>query len=122
MPFAGNHSREMLDNFLFFLPLGLLLGINYKSITFRRKLAFVFVLSLVVESLQFVFAIGATDITDVIMNTCGGFIGLILYNVAHKYIKGEKFGRLFDLSITGIVAALLIVFILLRVFVFKVRY
>ena len=35
-----------------------------------------FAFSLAVEIIQFALAIGVTDITDIITNTLGGFIGL----------------------------------------------
>jgi glycopeptide antibiotics resistance protein len=122
IPFAGNGLSEIRDNFLAFVPLGLLLGINYKPVGFGRKAAFVFLFSVAIEMLQFVFAIGATDITDVIMNTLGGVFGLGVYELGRKYIKSEKVIQFLDFGITGIIAVLLIAFLLLRIFVFQVRY
>ena len=51
------------------------------------------VFSLTAELIQFIFAIGATDITDVITNTVGGFLGLKLYNLSNKYINSEKLDK-----------------------------
>ncbi|MDP4108311.1 MAG: VanZ family protein, partial [Bacillota bacterium] len=51
------------------------------------------VLSLTFEFIQFIFAIGATDITDVITNTVGGFLGLKLYSLSNKYITNKKLDR-----------------------------
>ena len=81
---------EMIYNCLFFIPFGLLLNVNFKKVGFLPKLAFVMVFSFTAELIQFVFAIGATDITDVITNTLGGFLGLKLYNLSNKYINSEK--------------------------------
>ena len=124
VPFAGNRLREMFDNFIFFIPLGLLLGLNYKVISLKRKLAFVCIVSLVVEATQFVLAIGIADTTDVIMNTFGGLVGLMLYDVTRrrKYIKSDRLDLLIDASITVIIAVLLAVFLYFRMFVLKVRY
>lgn len=66
-------------------------------------------MSLAVEIIQFVFAIGVTDITDVITNTFGGFLGLILYDLSKKYVNNEKLDRF--IVVAGTI--LLIVFILL---------
>lgn len=52
-----------------------------KKAGFLPKFAFILVFSLTAEFIQFIFAIGATDITDLITNTAGGFLGLKLYGL-----------------------------------------
>ena len=124
IPFANNRLREMFDNVIFFVPLGLLLGLNYKAVSFKRKLAFVGIVSLVVEMTQFVLAIGIADITDVIMNTFGGLIGLALYDAVRKrpYVKSSRLDLFIDIAITMVIAVLLAVFLYFRIFVLKVKY
>jgi len=97
---------EMISNCIFFIPFGLLLSVNLKKIRFLPKLAFIFVFSVIAELIQYIFAIGATDITDVITNTVGGFLGLILYDLSNKYIKNEKLDRV-------IVSAGIVLFVIL---------
>jgi glycopeptide antibiotics resistance protein len=101
---------EMIYNCLFFIPFGLLLSVNFKNAGFFTKLAFILLLSVMVEITQFVFAIGATDITDVITNTLGGLIGLALYALCNKYINNEKLDRV--INATG--AVLFVLFMLAR--------
>lgn len=108
----------MIENFVVFIPFGLLLSVDFKRTGFWQKLSFIFALSLAVEILQFVFAIGVTDVTDIITNTLGGLFGLVLYSLGKKYIDAKKIDRLIVIT----VAVLLILFILLRLFVFRVRY
>lgn len=115
---VGAGLREIIYNIVVFIPFGLLLSVNLKGITAWRKLAFVFVFSVAAEIIQFVLAIGRADITDVIMNTLGGFIGLALYGLGKKYVDSKKL----DWFIVMTSAALLMLFILLRLFVFKVSY
>jgi len=110
--------RETIYNCAVFIPFGLLLGVNFKRANFWLKLAFIFAFSLALEIAQFVLAIGATDITDLITNTFGGFLGLALYGIGKKHIHNEKLDRF--VVIAGIV--LLVLFILLRVLFFNVRY
>jgi len=81
---------EMVYNCLFFVPLGLLLNVNFKKPGVLPKLLLILFLSLAFESIQYIFAIGASDITDVITNTAGGFLGLVLYSLCNKYISSEK--------------------------------
>lgn len=121
IPFAGFSSgtvREMVDNLVVFVPLGLLVSINFKQAGLRRKLAYIFILSATVEIMQLVFAIGSTDITDVIMNTLGGLFGLAAYSWVGRYVDNEKMNRCIVIAL----AILLTLFTLLRFLVFKVRY
>jgi glycopeptide antibiotics resistance protein len=121
IPFANVSQANITDviyNFVAFVPLGLLLGVNFKQVTLWRKLAFVLAFSLGLEVTQFVLAIGATDITDVIANTSGGFLALLLYSAGYRHAGAEKQDRF--IVVAG--AILLIVFILLRTFVFRVNY
>ncbi len=87
---------EMIYNCFFFIPFGLLLSVNFKKIRFLPKLVFIMIFSVAVEIIQYIFAIGATDITDVITNTLGGFIGLGLYTLSNKYINTEKLDRVIN--------------------------
>jgi glycopeptide antibiotics resistance protein len=100
IPFAAPsrvHGRinygEIILNCLFFIPLGLLLNVNFKKAGFLPKLFFIVGFSICAELIQYIFAIGATDITDVMMNTAGGVIGMKLYDLNNKYIKTEKLDR-----------------------------
>jgi glycopeptide antibiotics resistance protein len=121
VPFAGystGNLLEMVENFIVFVPLGLLLSINFKQTAFWLKLTYIFVLSATAEILQFVCAIGTTDITDVIMNTLGGLFGLAACGLVSRYVDNKKL----NLFIIIILAILLTVFTLLRFLVFRVRY
>ena len=84
---------EMILNCLFFVPLGLLLNVNFKKTGFLTKVAFILCFSVAAELIQYIFAIGATDITDVITNTFGGLLGLILYNAGSRFLNNEKLDR-----------------------------
>lgn len=37
------------------------------------------VISLIFECIQYVFGLGASDITDIITNTIGGLVGVVIY-------------------------------------------
>lgn len=82
--------RGMIENCIIFIPFGLLLGVNLKRATFWQKLAVIAMFSIAIEIIQFTFAIGVADITDVTMNTCGGLLGLMFYDVSHKRIDSKK--------------------------------
>lgn len=70
-------------------------------------------LSLVFEVTQYIFAIGASDITDVIDNTLGAVIGILLY-LGMKKIWKEKTGKV--IAILG--AVMEVLFLALLFFMF----
>jgi glycopeptide antibiotics resistance protein len=112
IPFAGTsrvNLKQVVYNFVVFIPLGLLLSVNLKRATFWQKLALVLTLSVACETVQFVFAIGATDITDVITNTSGSFLGLLAYYLCERRVDTKKL----DQRIVVIGTILLIFFIVL---------
>jgi glycopeptide antibiotics resistance protein len=104
---ASGSSGEIVDNVLVFIPFGLLLGVNCKRLDLWRKLVFVLVFSLTVEVLQYIFAIGASDITDVITNTFGGLIGLLAYELGSRHIREESLDRFIVLVGTAFLAVFL---------------
>lgn len=109
---------EMRDNVIIFIPFGLLLNVNFKKVGLLPKFALILVFSLTCELIQFIFAIGATDITDVITNTVGGFLGLKLYGLCNKYINNIKLDR-----VIIIVGSLLLVLLLyIRIHILRLIY
>lgn len=97
VPFAGalvvNGAAdygEVVQNMLAFVPFGLLLGMLEPSRSFLAKLAPIAGVSLVLEVLQFAFAAGASDITDLLSNTLGGAIGLGLYALVRLLAKSDE--------------------------------
>ena len=75
---------EALMNVLMFVPFGLLIGCAYRSIGWKRMLAFTVGLSLSIEFLQFIFKRGFAELDDVMHNTLGAVIGfgIIILTIA----------------------------------------
>lgn len=112
LPFADasrDNLRGWIYNVVIFIPFGLLLSVNFKRANFWQKLTCVLIFSLAIEITQFVLMIGVSDITDIITNTLGGFLGLALYDLSKKYADNKKLDRF--IVVAGTI--LLIVFILL---------
>lgn len=80
-------TSELLDNVLAFIPLGLYLGSLMQKQAFWKKLLSIALVSIGYEVLQYIFSIGASDITDVIDNTLGGLIGILLYLILKKLFR-----------------------------------
>lgn len=78
---------EIIYNILVFVPLGVYISIFKPNWSLIKKVTPCLCLSLVFEILQYIFAIGASDITDVIVNTLGGFIGLEICIFFKKIFK-----------------------------------
>lgn len=78
-----NYS-EIVLNVLAFIPLGIYLKILQPELSWRQQIIICFSLSFVFELAQFIFGIGVSDITDLLSNTSGGIIGLLLYQTLHK--------------------------------------
>ncbi|MGC7872673.1 glycopeptide resistance protein VanZ-A [Desulfosporosinus sp. SYSU MS00001] len=109
---------EMKDNVIIFIPFGLLLDVNFKKVGFLPKLALILIFSLTCELIQFIFAIGATDIIDVITNTVGGLLGLKLYGLSNKYINT----KLLDRIIIFVGALLLVLLLYIRIHILVLKY
>ena len=112
IPFADasrDNLRGWIYNVVVFIPFSLLLSVNLKRANFWRKLACVFIFSLAIEITQFVLMIGVSDITGIITNTFGGFLGLALYDLSNKYVDKKKLDRF--IVVAGTI--LLILFVLL---------
>lgn len=90
---------EIIMNVIIFIPLGVYTGVLCRRWSFAKSLLFFFAFSLIVEAAQFVFRIGAFDITDIITNTLGGIIGYLLLKVIEKIfndrVKAQKLINIF---------------------------
>lgn len=82
--------QEIYLNILIFIPFGLYLSMLHSKWSLFQKLFLIFLVSLSFEGLQYYFMIGATDITDLIGNTLGGFLGLFTYSLLTIGIKDHK--------------------------------
>lgn len=71
-------------------------------------------MSLSFEILQYIFAIGATDITDLIGNTLGGMIGIGIFYMCYKLFKNKTD---FILNIVTFISTLLVIVLMSIVFI-----
>ena len=112
--------REVLFNILAFIPFGILLTMNAPKISFLNKLAISILLSFSFESLQYLLAIGATDITDLITNSLGALLGISFYYLLKKVFSKAKVDLVLTISFT-ILLILTIIFIRQRIVLGTVR-
>lgn len=107
---------EIIQNILVFIPLGIYTCMLKPKWSFIRKVMPALFTSLVVEILQYILAIGATDITDLIGNTLGGIIGIGVFYLLVKLLKEKtnKFINILALITTIIVVSFLTLIIILN--------
>lgn len=105
---------EIILNVLIFVPLGIYAGILFKRWIIGKKLFLFFLVSLICEGFQFILAVGAFDITDIINNTLGGIIGLMIYKGIGKAFKNSfKAQRFINIIATiGTILMILLLFLL----------
>lgn len=96
IPFAGSimvngklYISEIINNILVFVPVGIYTCMLKQEWSILKKVSVAFFISLAVEVLQFILAIGATDITDLIGNTIGGIIGIGIFYLFAKALKNK---------------------------------
>jgi len=75
---GGISLSEIVYNALFFLPLGMYLSFLNVTKKAWHGILIGLTVSIAFEAVQFAFKIGASDITDVIMNTLGTAIGVLI--------------------------------------------
>lgn len=102
---------EIRNNILVFIPLGIYIGMLKSKWSFAKKVLATVVLTLAFEITQFIFAIGRADITDVLSNTLGGVIGIGIYALLFKLMKGRT-NKVLNILAT-VLTALIILFVAL---------
>ncbi len=84
------HLKEVLENLLIFVPMGIYLQMLLPKCRFHGKLIIIAGTSLLLEGAQYVLAIGRSDITDLITNFMGGLLGLALYGMMARLLKNRE--------------------------------
>ncbi|MGE5627397.1 MAG: VanZ family protein [Solirubrobacterales bacterium] len=104
-------------NILIFVPLGTYLPLFKKDKRVINNLFFIFIVSLIVEIIQGVFAIGASDIDDIILNSFGGFLGILFFKLLLSLLGDDKKIR----TIISLLSVLGLPILLYLLFMVKLR-
>lgn len=112
---AGGVLRfaEIRVNLLAFIPFGIYICMLKAKWSFGKKVVAIAALSLTFEIIQFLFAIGRADVTDVLSNTLGGMIGIGVYALLSKVLKGRTNQVINGLAAVFTVLAVFLVALLL---------
>jgi glycopeptide antibiotics resistance protein len=81
---------NVVGNIVIFIPLGTYLALFKKDKKVKNNLLVIFIVSLIVEIIQGLLGIGASDIDDIILNCLGAFIGILGYKLLLFILRDEK--------------------------------
>lgn len=110
---------NVVGNIVLFIPFGIYLPLFKNDKRMLTNLLFIFIVSLFVEILQGLLAIGASDIDDIILNCLGGGIGILAYKFLLFILQDEKKVRT-PITILSSIIGLPVTFYLL--FMLKMRF
>lgn len=123
VPFAAVDTTESILNILVFIPLGIYAGILFMQWNFLQKLLFFISCSVALEVLQFVFAIGAFDSTDIITNSIGATTGWIIYKlITMAFSNHDKAHKFINVVMAAGTLLLITLLILLKLQMLPIRY
>ena len=81
---------NIFGNIGVFIPFGLYLQLFLKNKSFKKSFLILIVAGISIELIQLVLGVGVCDIDDLILNSLGGVIGIILYKIASLFSKDEN--------------------------------
>ena len=82
---------NLIGNVCMFIPTGIILPVLFKRLdSFLKVTAAGILISVGIEILQLPFAVRASDIDDVILNTLGVMIGYGIYALVRRLTKGKR--------------------------------
>lgn len=115
----GNYNQlDVIGNIILFVPLGIYASMFFKEAKIYKNIGVIVLISLVFEVSQYIFAIGASDITDIITNTVGGIIGIGLYFIIKKIFREDSKVKNF-VSICSTLVMIPVALIIIMIFIYN---
>lgn len=74
-------------NIFIFIPVGLLSGLGFREMTWKKVLLVGLIISISIELLQFIFKRGLCETDDLIHNVVGCVIGYAIYKLSTRLVK-----------------------------------
>lgn len=85
-----NLTYLFVGNIIWFLPLGIYLSWQTKIKKVWQITLLGLMISFIIESLQFVFGTGVSDVDDLILNAFGTWCGVMLWKLVTKIYDNQK--------------------------------
>jgi glycopeptide antibiotics resistance protein len=88
----GEHGRligiaNLAGNIILFVPIGFLVPLVYRKMTWQKSLALAVVASLAIEGIEVLLRVGIFDIDDVILNVLGVMMGYWVFAILAKWAR-----------------------------------
>lgn len=80
---------NLLGNIVIFVPLGVYVTLFNKNKGIWKNTLLIIITSAAVEIIQFIFRLGIGDIDDVILNSIGGLIGILICRLLYLICKND---------------------------------
>lgn len=123
--YGNMNLNETLMNVFIFVPFGLYSGILLERWNLFRKFALFLSVSFFFEVSQFILKVGAFDVTDLINNTLGGLLGLMLFKALERSfatrVKAQKFTNIMALVGTVAIFSLLLFLKINNLWIFRMQ-
>ncbi|MDD6039397.1 MAG: VanZ family protein [bacterium] len=104
--------NNIVGNIVLFIPFGIYLTLFNPNKRIRVNTGIVAIASITVEILQYLFQVGVMDMDDVILNTLGGLIGIVIFKIMYRFLKDKTKNVIAVLApIAGVGAILFMSFI-----------
>ena len=114
--FNGIVNRlDLIGNIILFFPFGILYNIKRKKSYLNNFIVFL-ISSFSFEILQYILRIGASDITDIILNVLGGLLGVVFYNIFTKILKKETADKIIIVLTTILMIIVISILLLLKLY------
>lgn len=111
-------TLNVWGNILMFIPLGIYFANWMKKFHFWKVLGAVIGTSLGIEVLQYIFKRGASDIDDLLLNSAGGLIGILIYLVLKVIFKSKERVHV-AISILSVVVGIPVILLTIILFVYN---
>ena len=89
---SGYNVKAVLNlfgNIIAFVPFGIFIpALSGNRIKFVNTVILTFIFSMVIETVQLYYQLGVFDVDDLILNTCGGLIGYLIYVIGKAWSTG----------------------------------
>lgn len=112
------NKLDIFGNIILFIPLGIYINLIVRNSKIFKNIIIIILTSFAFELFQYIFGIGASDITDIITNTIGGVIGIIIYIIIKMIFKDNIKIKNF-ITICSIIVLILVSLILIALLLYN---
>ncbi len=82
--------NNIMGNIVLFFPLGFYITLLNRNKKISVNVCLIALISTLAEIAQYLFCVGVTDIDDVILNTLGGFMGILAFKLIYDFLRRNK--------------------------------